>query len=748
MNEITPNLGGKQPGVPMTQTGRREDDDQNLEQASDKPKLEVLKAELSDIQGDASTYLRRVQNATDWLNTQWNGQTVDGLKWHTAGGSVPWPWQGASDTRTHTIAKVVGQHCTVQSYALRNMKIQAKSSRPFPDMQESQQATTLINWMIGTHMQMEAHRETRLALNMRNTFGASVMAVDWEQERRIDYIQVSLLTLESLTQAQGFGSSQGMMSELQGTDFLQWQSIIADESNEEALIPFIQKFSPILTKGQARKIIRDLRELRFAEVPIPYIYVSKPRWRAMQPMVDIFFPPDADELNVHPRWTMEPERLTETELTDRIETANYDPKFVEEAINHKGDLTDGPWTTRTDYTGLPVGHNSEDKIEIWRAKYRALDRGTPVLFETIFHQNVDREAFHGPCAYRHGQFGYHDLRFERRFRPILSSKGIAEYAYTWQNEIKAQRDGRTDRTALTLRPPMLAPYQDVLKIKAAFSPGVIWPERRAGDMRWMQPPQYDPGSIEIEKTVNAAIDEHFGIFGATVDPILKQQRAVELGDDLLMEFKPVVNQTWQLMQDYLPDAEVAAVVGQLSRPFRVSRQEIQGQYEITMTVDMRNIDQEFRKMKLDTAVQASALDTTGSIDRNKLVKLIMADIDPDLANEIVMDQKQASEKEIEDEREKISIIIGSGADQPLPQGANYQLRLQTMQTMLQELQQNPASTKIIQNNPDIMKVLQTRAQFFQRQIQQTENAKIGRTQVSKTFSKDAPAIAEPMALGQ
>lgn len=744
MSIITPNLGGHQP-IHSTRNGT-EDDERNLEQASDKPKLQVLKTALEELQSDASDYLTRVQNSSNWLNSRWDGQTVDGCKWHSVGAQQEiWPWQGASDTRTHIVSKIVGQHETVIAFALRNMKIQAKAARPVRSMTESQQASTLLNWVICTQMQMEAHRETRLAGNWRNTFGSSVIAVDWEQHSELLRPQVSLMTLPAWVEERMMSGQQGLLNELQGVGIEEWQALIADESNEEALVPLIQSFSPIVTKAQARKILRDLRELRFAEIPTPRIYVSKPRWRAMRPMIDVFFPADADELNLHPRFTAEPERLSETELTDRIETANYDPRFVEEAIARKGNMSSGPWTARTVADNPDVDY--DNKIEIWRFKYRALDRGTPVLFETIFHMDVEDEAWHGPCGYSHGEFGYHDFRFERRDRPILSSKGIAEYAYTWQNEIKKQRDGRTDRVDLVLRPPMRAPYHDVLKMKASFNPGIIYSERRAGDIGWMQPPQYDPGSIEIEKTIMAAINEHFGLFGAEVDPILKQQRTAQFAEDFLIEMKPVVNQTWKLMQDYLPDTDAEEIAGPLARPINVSRREIQGQHEITLTVDTKDMDQESLKTILEVAVQTTSLDTTGQIDRAKLVKFIMEKVSPDFAAEVVQDQGPVTEKEIADERHAISLIVGSGIDQPLPTGSNYQLRMQTLQTMIQEIGKNPAAQKKLQDNPDVMKVLQNRAQFFDRQMQQQQNAAIGRMQVSRTFDKSAPQAALPIGAG-
>jgi hypothetical protein len=234
------------------------------------------------------------------------------------------------------------------------------------------------------------------------------------------------------------------------------------------------------------------------------------------------------------------------------------------------------------------------------------------------------------------------------------------------------------------------------------------------------------------------------LFGNEVDPALKQQRQQERADNVLIEMKPIVAQTGQLCQQLLPDAKVAAVTGGLGRPFHMNRDQIQGQYEMKLTVDMRALDPQFLEQKLGYMERMAALDTTGQIDRNKYVRLGLEAIDVTMADETIQNTEVASEKEISDERTAISIIIGSGVDQPLPKAGNFQLRLQTDQTMLQELQSNPAAMKNIQNNPETMKVIQNRMTYFQRQIQQTENAKIGRTQVSSTFSNKAPQMEQPM----
>jgi hypothetical protein len=111
----------------------------------------------------------------------------------------------------------------------------------------------------------------------------------------------------------------------------------------------------------------------------------------------------------------------------------------------------------------------------------------------------------------------------------------------------------------------------------------------------------------------------------------------------------------------------------------------------------------------------------------------------------IQNPQVASQAEVQDEQRAVDLIIGSGQDQPLPQGANYQLRLATLQAKQQSIQQNPATMKILQGNPDIVKVLLNRAQYYQRQLQQMQNAQIGRMQVSQTFSKNAPQVSQPMS---
>ena len=729
-----------------------------LEKATDKvteEQLQVFKSAVSDATGAtlAQDYFSRNLCARDWWYSRWGYQTVDGRKWgNTAQGITPWPWPGASDTRVRTVEKVINQHRTLATFAIRNMKIQAKSTRPAVTIRESQQATTLLNWMLFSHMQADLHRELRLAISWRNGYGAAVINVDWKQTRRVDYIDVNVMGLQEFVNepaVQAFiGGNAGKIPIGENLQITDLQEMIMDPAYQEDLAKLLVAVSHnYLTYKQARGKLDQLRQIRTVQVPVPYVFESEPRWTALRPMVDVLFPCYTDDFQRSP-WTDRIEFVSETELRDRVETAGYSEDFVNDALEHRGPSSNADWRLTTAAERVSVTgtgpHNMENDIELHHFYTLVQDRGVPARFCTVFHMDVDVVAKHEPDGYEHGESCLHPMRFEIDDRPILSSRGIAEIAYTWEQELKAQYDAQSDHTALSLRPPLITSYDQVQKIKEVMQPGVIFPMRKFDEAQFMRMPPWDQVSMLVVQEVEKRVNDHFGIFGGEVDPDLKKLRREEIVDDLLLELKPVTQQTMKLMRQLLPDADVARVVGPLNRPFHITRAEIQGEWEISATVDLRNIDPDWLKEKLTFLSQLAQLDTMGVLDKTAMLKTGAEAIDYSFADMAIQNPQAATQAEVQDEQRAIDLIIGSGQDQPLPKGANYQLRLQTLQAKQQAIQQNPATMKIIQSNPDIVKVLLNRAQFFQRQLQQQQNAQIGRMQVSQTFTKNAPQTAEPL----
>src|SRR5437870_3730089 len=140
--------------MPVITPGRGRISDRS-EEVEKKPDLTKLKGQLEDSQSVAAWYYARNKMAYDAWHARWPGQTNDGRKGSAGNDDTDaiWPWPGASDTRCRTSERVINERMTVAMFAVMNMKLQAKSSRPAATVRESQQFTQLLQWMMFTHVE-------------------------------------------------------------------------------------------------------------------------------------------------------------------------------------------------------------------------------------------------------------------------------------------------------------------------------------------------------------------------------------------------------------------------------------------------------------------------------------------------------------------------------------------------------------------------------------------------------------------
>lgn len=717
-----------------------EDPENNIELWSDEPKLNEIIEELDQAQSDANWFYRRMDQARSWWYSQWAGQTIDGRKHVQFQGADCFPWDGASDSRLRIVATLISDQVSVRKFAFFQSKIQARSVRPLQQAGESNKGTKLLQWTVYNHMWPQVLREVPLVFNWWQGFGVGFMGIEWEQQRRLEYHQISLQDLSQIIGALGGGQGGNGQQDMAG----QLLEVIMDPTHEDELTTLMQQLSPILSRPGARKIVKDMREKGMAQVPVAYPFINKPRWTALRPCVDVLFPSETSDLQ-EARWFCRMDDwVSETELNDRIETDGYAAEFVDELLKHKGTagLSSQPWSTRD---GSPP-RSYRNLMQLYHFYYKALENGTPCMYKTVFSPLVKSDngkplcAKHGMAEYSHGF--YPAIEFCRRTedRRILGSMGIAEEAYTDELDIKRQQDGLSDRTSLCHRPPMIVPYSRVKDIKGTPIPGAVLGVSRPREVDWMPMPPTDATPVAVIQMVQQRIDRRYGLFGADVDPELKQMRRQEAGQDTLALMGLVLEQTWQLIQQYEAPQEVAEVVGELARPFPVSRDEIQGKHEITATTDMRMLDAEYAQEKLSLIGQAMAFKQEGM-----LFNMAVEAIDPDAADALQQSQvsPEAQEKEQQDERNAIAQAF-AGVESPLPMYGNHQLRLQTlMQNTIQS--PNPMMMQRLQMLPDTQKILQNREQFFRNQIQQyTQNPVIGRALQTATFQpKAAPQLQAP-----
>jgi hypothetical protein len=680
------------------------------------PNLEQVVKELNTARADADQYWQDAQSAHAYFNCLWKGQSDD-LRKHSDGEEEAFPWDGASDARVRVVQPLIREHVSFAMFTFLRSKVQARAVRPLIEGRDSNIAERMLKWRVFTHMRQELLTELPLAWTWMFTRGIVMMRIEWEQQRTIEEVPVTAQDAQALLQSVG-----GDVSDLFG-----------DSEPTPQLLDIIQMFSPVIDRDRARKIVKELRTDLMTTVPIVFLIQNKPKWTARRLVHDVLVPSSCSNVQ-NERWICDRELVTESELTDRITTENYDEDFVEEAIKHKGEFAG--WHVQDRYQATAIG-GERDLIELQHFYSRRLVKGTPCVYRTIFNEPTaglfpELVGVHEVHRYRHKQYPFVAWRWQAEHRMLLNERGIAHEAWSDERDIKRQQDGLNDRGDLINRPVMFIPTLRYEALKGRFKPGHYVGINRPNELNFGPIPPSDGTPLKIMELVKMRLEERFALFGNTVDPALKQIRREHLAGHLLSQMEQVLEQTWQLQQQYETNEEVQRVAGRSSMNFPATTKEIQGKYEITATIDTQMLNEAYAEQKINLLERAMAFKQEGL-----LFRMAVELIDPDAADAIAQDQSSpdAMEKERKDEKHAFGLML-AGVEPDFPVLGNHQLRMQVMQQIMSQ----PNMAQRLANLPDSQKLIQNRFQTFQRQIQQHQvNPTIGRTLATRAFQPNAAA---------
>jgi hypothetical protein len=702
-------------------------DDETLEQSgTKKPDLAKIIEEVQSAQTDVTGYPGRMAQSRAWWNCEWPGQSVDGRLWSDNCGTPKesmFPWDGCSDSRLRIVQTIIQEYVTLSLAAFWSSKKQAKSIRQFAQGRQVSVAQRMLDWRVGIQMKRELLRELPMMLGWRFGNGLAFNKIEWEQMRELSYVPITVDMITQISQALGLGD---VMDKL----------LDPDKTYDKELVGMMQSMSPVLPTAEARSVLNELRATGQSQLPVASLRVNKPKWSAKRPYFDVLFPSETVDIQ-QARFTCERELVSETELTDRIVTDGYDSNFVESVLEHPGVFANW-WSHRPDmYLGSDRNMFELNHFLSWR-----LHQGTPCLYRTVFNESVAGDklyAVHRKFEYDHGQFPFVAMRRGYMFRPLLSSIGIAEEAYTDELDMKRQQDGLNNHTDVVHNPPMILPTLRAQAHAQAYGPRAVMTAMRPESVVWQPLPPMDQTPVLVMQFVQQRLDRRYPITGGEVDPEIKALHRQQVTSDILGEFELALEQTYQLMQQFESDEDIQRVAG--GDPWNYSRKDIQGQYEISATCDINLIDQERAQMKLQMLAQLLPFKEQGAV-----FQAAAQIVDPDLAD--MLSQDQASPVAMQKEKDAEYAAMGqimSGIDPPAPMMAMNQLRLQTMNEVLSQ----PQVMQKYQSDPIVKKIVDNRVKFFMNQIQQYQaNPQIGRTLATQAMQPNQPAALTQGATAQ
>jgi hypothetical protein len=246
----------------------------------------------------------------------------------------------------------------------------------------------------------------------------------------------------------------------------------------------------------------------------------------------------------------------------------------------------------------------------------------------------------------------------------------------------------------------------------------------------MKFPEMDRASLEVENSVRRDVDRLFGRWSAEVPEPVSVEKQQSEADDWLGEISQCGVQTFALAQQYLDPVQVARVAGDdAAREIKVSRQEIQGRYDFYWAVDVRDVNTEFLKIRIDFIVQLLGLDNAGLVDRAALLNIAFRALDPNLASRVLRPAAEANQRERSDEKAALAQMM-VGIEPDLIEGQDHATRLMVLQ---EAMQKNPMVQQSAQGNPLFAALLENRVKHHQFMLQQQTNAQTGRVGVESVM---------------
>ena len=667
-------------------------EDESLVYLDKEPDINALADAYDTCLVDLDYYFESCLRSYNDRRNIWDGKSDDLRK----NGANAFPWQGASDQEVNVVGERIDMYVALFDQALQRSHIKA-----FPTsmaaMPKAAVVSGFLKWMRSSYIP-DFKRQMELGGNYLMEKGIMVSYVGWKREKR-SYLQS--VSLEQIQQA--------------SPDLVE---LILGEQNDTMLLNLIQDSFPDLSTKRAKKAIKDLRKTGAAEIPLPRQTIDCPVVYACAPDGEVMFP----------SYISDPQRapymfwrtfLTAQELEKKVTNEGWDEKWVENAIKTlrgKDSMYLDGEKVKTQ-TRLPITDDN-DLVMVVYAYQRLIDEedGSEGIYCTVFHPQTDGYAKHELLN------GYDDYPFvvtrlandQKRMYEVQTFSDILRGP---QMQIKTERDSRIDRASLATLPPIMHPAG---RPPSDWGPGRRVPYRRLGEIAFGPIPPRDDGSVESELSMRSQADRAIGL--DLENPLSAARQQYYIGK-FLDHVKDVLTMAWKLYQRMGPDEVFFQVTGN-PNPQVMTKGSPDEDFSIMVSFDSLSSDPETAETQLKNMVQLVQLDRNGIMDVNKLLEFAASSINPIFADYVLQpaeESQQKVQKNVTDDLAKIFAGIEVPAQ---PNGA--QIAMQMVQAYVQQ----PDVAARAQSDEAFAARLQKYAGAYQFQLQQAQNAEIGKLGVA------------------
>jgi hypothetical protein len=242
------------------------------------------------------------------------------------------------------------------------------------------------------------------------------------------------------------------------------------------------------------------------------------------------------------------------------------------------------------------------------------------------------------------------------------------------------------------------------------------PYRRKGDLDFAPTPSYNSGSLEMENTLMQLADR---LVGLDETSSISQVRKQFLVDKFLSHTAEVIRMAFKCFQRFGPDEIFFRVTG-IPDPQVLDKGNPDENFDILINFDVQNTDPDTVQAKLQQFVALNQLNANGRLNVDSLLDVAAASIDPVMADAVLQPVETAQQQVIKDVTDDLAKIF-SGIEMPArPSGAGIAMQA------IQQYTQQPDVAERLQSDEAFRARLEKYAGQYTFQIQQAQNAQIGR----------------------
>jgi hypothetical protein len=643
---------------------------------------------------DLEFYYNQCRDSYDFRRNYWAGKSDD-LRKH---GTDAFPWDGAADTEAHVIDERINRYVAMFISSMNRANIRAYPVE-MGDIGRSKVVSAFLKWMVASYIP-DFKRQMELGANHMLERGLMITYVGWQRE---DRTFKQKLTLDQLQQV--------------SPDLVK---AIIEKGSDKQLVELLKQQFNGMNDSKAKKALNDLRKTGTAEFPIIRRSVDCPLVQSLAPDGDVILP----------AYTTDPQKvpycfrrvlMTAQQIRNKVGTEGWDKDWVEYVIEKCAESADPlRIERRNQYLYQTTTYTANELYEVIYGYQRLVDQddGSEGIYVTIFHrdcvgkENVPDYAMH-ELMNGYEQYPFVITKLSEDNKRLYDVQSFPQKLKGIQWQVKVERDSRIDRNSLATLPPIMHPLGNP---PADWGPGRYVPYRRAGEFQFGPVPQYNPGSMEMENTQLSQADK---LVGLDVGNPLSQIQQQYFIDKFLTHVRDVLRLSFKCYQRFGPDSVFFRVTG-VSDPQKFSKGDPNEDFDIIMNYDVMMNDPENVEAQLNKFVSLIQLDRNGRIDVDTLLEMSGAMINPIMADAMIKpagESQQQVTKQVTDDLSKIYAGIEVGAR---PNGAQIAMQI------VQQYAQQPDVMQRLQQDKAFADRIQKYVQQYQFQMQQAQNAQIGR----------------------